>query len=104
MAGHGRSTPGTPVIREEHYPPRQNTGGERAPKATSVEEATFLAFGPGAAARLVEAATTGAWRIRPKMAEAVAVAKLQPVAEVDQALGTAAANSVPWDLRGWVAA
>lgn len=90
VARHARSTPGTPVIHEEHYPPRENTDGERVPKATSAQEAAFLALGPGAAAWLVEAAALGARRIRPKMAEAVALAKLHPVAEVDQALGTAA--------------
>jgi hypothetical protein len=78
------------VISDEHYPPRVNKDGDRVPKATSVEEAAFLALGPGAAAWLVEAAAVGARRIRPKMAEAIALAKLHPAAEVDQALGTAA--------------
>jgi transposase len=90
VARHPRSTPGTPVIRDEHYPPRENTDGERTPKATSAEEASFLALGPGAASWLIEAAAVGARRIRPKMAEAVALAKLHTPAEVDQALGTAA--------------
>lgn len=90
VARHQRSTPGTPVIREEHYPARENIDGERVPKATSAEEAAFLTLGPGAASWLVEAAASGARRIRPKMAEAVALAKLHPAAEVDQALGTAA--------------
>jgi hypothetical protein len=90
VARHARSTPGTPVIQDEHYPPRDNKDGDRTPKATSAEEAAFLALGPGAAAWLIEAAQTGARRIRPKMAEAVALAKLHPADEVDQALGTAA--------------
>ncbi|MGH3748420.1 MAG: IS21 family transposase [Micromonosporaceae bacterium] len=90
VARHRRSTPGTPVISDEHYPPRENTDGERTPKPTSAEEAAFLALGPGAASWLVEAAQVGARRIRPKMAEAVALAKLHPAAEVDRALGTAA--------------
>ena len=90
VARHPRSAPGTPVICEEHYPPRENTGEERTPKATSAEEAAFLALGPGAAAWLIEAAAVGARRIRPKMAEAVALAKLHPATEVDRALGTAA--------------
>jgi hypothetical protein len=90
VARHARSTPGTPVINDEHYPPRENKDGERTPKATSAEEAAFLALGTGAASWLVEAAAAGARRIRPKMAEAVALAKLHPAAEVDQALGTAA--------------
>jgi hypothetical protein len=90
VARHARSTPGTPVINDEHYPPRENKDGERTPTATSAEEAAFLALGTGAASWLVEAAAAGARRIRPKMAEAVALAKLHPAAEVDQALGTAA--------------
>ncbi|MEU6647801.1 IS21 family transposase [Saccharomonospora sp. NPDC046836] len=90
VARHARSAPGTPAINEEHYPPREDKSGDRVPKATSAEEAAFLALGPGAAAWLIEAAAAGARRIRPKMAEAVALAKLHPVAEVDQALGTAA--------------
>jgi transposase len=90
VARHARSTPGTPVINDEHYPPRGDKDGDRVPKATSAEEAAFLALGPGAASWLVEAAAAGARRIRPKMAEAVALAKLHPAAEVDQALGTAA--------------
>jgi hypothetical protein len=90
VARHPRSTPGTPSIRDEHYPPREDKTGDRVPKATSAEEAAFLALGPGAAAWLVEAAAAGARRIRPKMAEAVALAKLHGPGEVDQALGTAA--------------
>lgn len=90
VARHQRSTPGNPVIRTEHYPPRENSDGQRTPRATSPAEAAFLALGPGAAAWLVEAAAAGARRIRSKMAEAVALAKLHPATEVDQALGTAA--------------
>jgi transposase len=89
-ARHARSTPGTPSIREEHYPPREDKDGERTPKATSAAEAAFLALGPGAASWLTEAAAVGARRIRAKMAEAVALAKLHGQTEVDQALGTAA--------------
>lgn len=89
-ARHARSTPGTPSIRDEHYPPRADKDGERTPKATSAAEAAFLALGPGAASWLTEAAAVGARRIRAKMAEAVALAKLHGQAEVDKALGTAA--------------
>lgn len=42
------------------------------------------------AAWLVEAAATGVRRIRAKMADAVALAKLYGTADVDRALGTAA--------------
>lgn len=89
-ARHRRSTPGNPSIKDEHYPPRQDKDGDRIPRATSAEEAAFLALGPGAASWLIEAAAGGARRMRPKMAEAVALAKLHGPAEVDRALGTAA--------------
>ncbi|AHH97553.1 hypothetical protein KALB_5368 [Kutzneria albida DSM 43870] len=87
---HARSTPGNPAIKDEHYPPRPDAHSDRTPKATSAEEAAFLALGPGAGAWLVEAAAAGARRMRPKMAEAIALAKLHGVNEVDRALGTAA--------------
>ena len=90
VARHGRSTPGTPSIKDEHYPPRPDAHADRTPKATSAEEAAFLALGPGAQSWLVEAAASGARRMRPKMAEAVASAKLHGIDEVDRALGTAA--------------
>nr|WP_255426048.1 IS21 family transposase [Pseudonocardia sp. C8] len=93
VARHGRSTPGSPVIDDAHYPPRSaaaNSHGERIPRATSAAEAAFLALGPGAAAWLVEAAAAGARGVRRKMTEAVALAKLHPPGQVDQALGTAA--------------
>lgn len=89
-ARHHRSTPGNPSIKDEHYPPREDKEGDRTPKATSSEEAAFLALGPGAASWLTEAAAAGARRMRPKMAEAVQLAKLHGIAEVDRVLGTAA--------------
>jgi hypothetical protein len=88
VARHRRSTPGNPVIRDEHYPP--SSRGERTPKPTNPAEAEFLAVGPGAAAWLTEAAAVGAHRIRVKMAEAVVMAKLHGRDPVDRALGTAA--------------
>ncbi|MGH3661470.1 MAG: IS21 family transposase [Micromonosporaceae bacterium] len=90
VARHDRSTPGSPSIKDEHYPPRDDHHGQRRPKPTSPEETAFLALGDGAAAWLTEAAAAGARRIRPKMAEAVTIAKLHPAAEVDRALGIAA--------------
>jgi transposase len=88
IARHRRSTPGNPVIRDEHYPP--SARGERIPKATNAAEAEFLAIGPGAAAWLTEAAAVGAHRIRVKMADAVVLSKLHGSEAVDRALGTAA--------------
>ncbi|HEY3691120.1 MAG TPA: IS21 family transposase [Pseudonocardiaceae bacterium] len=90
VARHARSTPGNPSIKDEHYPPRADHHGDRTPRASSAAEAAFLALGSGAAAWLTEAAATGARRIRPKMAEAVTLAKLHPAEEVDRALGIAA--------------
>jgi hypothetical protein len=91
VARHRRSAPGQPVIVAEHYPPEPLAGrGQRPPRATNAAEAAFLALGPGAAAWLTEAAAAGARRVRAKMAEAVAMAKLRGPGEVDQALGTAA--------------
>jgi transposase len=89
-ARHRRGSPGSPVIAEEHYPQREDKEGDRTPRATSAEEAAFLMIGPGAAAWLVEAATAGTRRVKAKMAEAVALAKLFPADQVDRALGTAA--------------
>ncbi|BCJ33890.1 hypothetical protein Athai_13930 [Actinocatenispora thailandica] len=90
VARHTRSAPGSPSIQPEHYPPRPEHTDQRVPKATTAEEAAFLTIGPGAAAWLVEAAEAGTRRLASKMAEAVALAKLHSMAEVDQALGPAA--------------
>ena len=90
VARHDRGTPGSPVLLEEHYPPREVKTGDRVPRATSAEEAAFLMIGPGAASWLVEAAAAGTRRVTTKMAEAVALAKLHGAADVDRALGTAA--------------
>jgi hypothetical protein len=89
VARHQRSTPGNPRISDEHYPDRPDAG-QRLPKPTSPEEATFLALGDGAAQWLVEAAAAGTRRIRAKMAEAVALAALHGSDALDRALGTAA--------------
>lgn len=88
VARHPRSMPGSPRIADERYP--DSPRGERTPKPTNPSEAQFLAIGPGAVAWLVEAAATGVRRIRAKMADAVAPAKLYGTADVDRALGTAA--------------
>jgi transposase len=88
VARHQRTRPGCPAINDDHYPP--STRGQRIPKATNPGEAAFLSLGPGAASWLIEAAAAGTRRIRHKMAEAVALAKLHSPAEVDRALGAAA--------------
>ncbi|GAA2052228.1 hypothetical protein GCM10009839_69430 [Catenulispora yoronensis] len=47
IARHHRSTPGNPVILDEHYP--ESARGARTPKPTNAAEEAFLAIGPGAA-------------------------------------------------------
>jgi transposase len=95
VARHRLSTPGRPRIDLAHYPdhPQRPDGHPRAPraKATTPAEKAFLALGPGAHAWLVEAAASGAQRVRAKMADAVELAALVGPAEVDAALGVAAA-------------
>ncbi|MFI9507204.1 IS21 family transposase [Nocardia sp. NPDC052566] len=88
IARHARSTPGNPVILDEHYP--DSPRGTRTPTPQTAAEEAFLAIGPGAGAWLEEAAAEGTRGIASKMAEAVALAKLRGTGAVDRALGTAA--------------
>jgi hypothetical protein len=55
-------------------------------------EAEFLEVGAGAALWLTEAGAVGATRVRAKMADAVALAKLHGTGPVDWALGHAAVH------------
>jgi transposase len=92
IARHPLSTPGNPRIADDHYP--HHPGGSHPrpprPRARSKAEADFLDIGDGAHAWLVEAAATGASRVRAKMARAVEFAAILGAANVDQALGLAA--------------
>jgi len=90
VARHPLSTPGRPQISDEHYPPRPSGPLGREPRPRNAFGQAFLALGDGAATWPTEAAGVGAPRIRQKMAEAVALAKLNGTAPVDQALGVAA--------------
>lgn len=92
IARHELSTPGHPRIVDEHYPFHEGGNGPKPPKprAKTKEEAAFLALGEGAYHWLVEAAATGAQRVRAKMAEAVELAALFGAPAVDDALGIAA--------------
>lgn len=90
VARHRRSTPGTPVIDDAHYPARPDGPLARQPKATSAAEAEFLAIGEGARTWLIEAAAEGAARVKVKMAEAVTLARLHGAERLDWALGHAA--------------
>jgi transposase len=86
VARHALTTPGSPSIKDEHYPPRPAGALQRTPRARSREEREFLELGPGAEAWLTRAAAAGASRVRRKMAEAVDLAKLHETGEVEHAL------------------
>jgi transposase len=90
VARHRRSTPGSPVIDDAHYPPRPPGPLGRQPKATNTAEAEFLALGEGARLWLIEAASSGTSRIKVKMADALQLARLHGPGRVDWALGHAA--------------
>jgi hypothetical protein len=93
IARHTLSTPGNPRVLDEHYPNHPGGNGPRPPRprARTKDEAAFLAIGDGAHDWLVEAAATGASRVRAKMARAVELAAVVGTDRVDQALGLAAA-------------
>jgi transposase len=93
IARHRLSTPGNPQVLDEHYPNHPGGNGPRPPRprARTKAEAEFLAIGEGAHDWLVEAAASGASRVRSKMARAVELAAVVGAANVDQALGLAAA-------------
>ena len=76
IARHRLSTPGSPPICDEHYPHHPGGNGPRQPRPRprTEAEAAFLAIGDGAQRWLVEAAASGAARIRSKMARAVELA------------------------------
>lgn len=87
VARHARATPGSPRLDEAHFPPAPAGALGRAPKAKSAAEAAFLALGDGARLWLTEAAAAGTTKMRLKMTQALALAKLCPASEVDWALG-----------------
>ena len=93
VARHRRATPGSPQIDDSHFPPAPAGALDRQPRARNAAEQEFLALGGGARLWLTEAAAAGTTRMRVKMAQAVSLAKLRDVAEVDWALGHAAVNS-----------
>ncbi|MDQ3456267.1 MAG: IS21 family transposase [Actinomycetota bacterium] len=90
VARHVRNTPGNPRVDASHFPPAPEGPLNRTPVPTNPAEAEFLAIGDGAALWLKEAGAVGASRVRAKMADAVAVAKLSGVEAVNWALGHAA--------------
>lgn len=94
VARHLRARPGSPAIDDAHFPDhREKVPGDYTIKARSAAEAEFLGIGAGAHAWLLEAAAAGTARMNMKMAEAVALAKISGIAEVDKALSEAATYS-----------
>lgn len=90
VARHQLTTPGRPSIHDEHYPPRPAGALERKPRARNADEQAFLAIGPGAERWLIAAAAAGTTKLRRKLAEAVALAKLHGEQAVEEALTVAA--------------
>jgi hypothetical protein len=89
---HRLSTPGNPRILDVHYPDHPDGSRLRIPRPRprTAAEVAFLAIGDGAQAWLVEAAASGATRVRAKMARAVEFASIVGTTRVDAALGLAA--------------
>lgn len=90
IARHRRTGPGQPRHDPAHFGPAPAGPLQRLPRATSAEEAAFLALGPGASAWLQAAAAMGAGRLRAKLARAVELAHLHGVSAVNAALAVAA--------------
>lgn len=93
VARHRRATPGSPKTLDAHFPPQPAGALDRRPRVKNAQEAEFLALGGGARLWLTEAAAAGSTKMRVKMAQAVALAKLGDPVAVDWALGHAAVNS-----------
>lgn len=93
VARHARTTPGSPRVDDGHFPPAAEGALERTAVPGNVAEAEFLALGQGARRWLSEAGDAGVRRVRAKMADAVALAKLHDAAAIDWALGHAAVTA-----------
>jgi hypothetical protein len=90
VARHLRTTPGNPQVDDAHFPAAPEGPLNRTPVPANAAEAEFLAIGDGAVLWLKEAGAIGATRVRAKMADAVARAKLSGIETVNWALGHAA--------------
>jgi hypothetical protein len=90
VARHEVTTPGNPRVDDTHFPPAPEGPLNRTPVAANAAEAEFLAIGDGAVLWLKEAGAVGVARVRAKMANAVALAKLSGAEKVNWALGHAA--------------
>jgi transposase len=92
VARHHRATPGSPRLIDEHFSSQPAGPLDRRPRARNAAESEFLSLGEGARLWLLEAAAAGTTKMRVKMAEALALAKLFDPGEVDWALGHAAVH------------
>ncbi len=90
VARHQVTTPGNPRVDDAHFPPAPEGALQRSPLPANPAEAEFLAIGEGAVLWLKEAGAAGVSRVRAKMANAVALAKLSGAPAVNWALGHAA--------------
>jgi transposase len=89
---HRLSTPGNPVILDEHYDghPAGRNILEPPIRPKGAEEEAFCALGEGAGRWLREAAALGVARMRRKMRQAVDLSHVVGTDRVDYALGLAA--------------
>jgi|SRR5680860_54140 len=90
VARHLVTTPGNPRVEDARFPPMPEGPLNRTPVPNNPAAAEFLAIGDGAVLWLKEAGALGATRVRAKMADAVARAKLSGPGPVNWALGHAA--------------
>lgn len=92
IARHALSTPGNPRILDVHYP--GHPGGQLPrpprPRPRTAQEVAFLELGEGARRWLIEAAASGATRVRSKMDKAIELAAALGPDPVEEALGLAA--------------
>jgi hypothetical protein len=92
IARHALSTPGNPRILDIHYP--GHPGGQLPrpprPRPRTAQEVAFLELGEGARRWLIEAAASGATRVRSKMDKAIELAAALGPGPVEEALGLAA--------------
>jgi transposase len=104
VARHPVAAKGHMVLTDGHYPPRRRSP-ERAPKATTAQEAEFLAIGEGARRYLAEAAAAGERHLDERMTEALVLAGSFDKGTLDEALGLAAmaGRFEPGDLASIVA-
>ena len=90
VARHRCAAPGARVVNERHYPKTPPGPLGRRPRPRSDQEREFLQIGPCAERWLIAAAAAGTPRLKAKLDEIIALARLQGREDVDLALGAAA--------------